>query len=226
MFQRLKLYFPLAESYKISQKFGENLLNYKQFGLIAHQGFDIYQTPRFVYSATFNIYAAHDGEVVHIERDPKLGIGITIRTNEQYLADLSNESYFFKTRYWHLQQGGVLVQIGQQVKTGDLIAYADNTGYSTGTHLHWDLKPIKIVGEVDTEEEKLALSDYEFTNVFGDNGYRGAVNPEPYLEKRNNGSYYTALQVKNDLKKVEEEIIKTKSLLEKVVEWFKRMGKL
>ena len=223
--EKLKLYFPLSKSYKISQKFGENLFNYKQFGLIGHNGFDIYQTPQWVYSSTFNIYADLEGEVVHIERDPSLGIGITIRTNEQFL-DVYNKPYYWKRRFWHLQIGGVLVQVGQKVKTGDLIAYADNTGFSSGTHTHYDVAPIQIVGEVDTDEERLALSDYDFVNVEQNNGYRGRIDPDLYLEKKSDGSYYTALDLKQDLNKLTEEIIKTKSLLDKLVAFFKRIGKL
>ena len=225
MTNKLRLFFPVSEFYKISQRFGENILNYTAFGLKGHTGFDIYQVPRSFYYSQFNIYAAHDGEVVHIERDPNLGIGVTLRTNEKF-SDVNGNEYYWKTRYWHMQVKGVFVQIGQQVKAGELIGYADSTGFSTGTHLHFDLKPIKIVGEIDTEEVKRALNDREFTNVFFDNGYYGAVDLEPYLEKKSDGSFYTANQLIKDLEKAKEEIKKTESLLQRLVAWFKKIGRI
>ncbi len=42
--------------------------------------------------------------------------------------------------YLHLQQGQVFVQQGQQVRQGQIIADADSTGWSTGTHLHMQVE--------------------------------------------------------------------------------------
>jgi murein DD-endopeptidase MepM/ murein hydrolase activator NlpD len=38
---------------------------------------------------------------------------------------------------YHLKS--FVATVGQQVKQGDLVAYSDNTGLSTGAHLHWDI---------------------------------------------------------------------------------------
>jgi murein DD-endopeptidase MepM/ murein hydrolase activator NlpD len=39
--------------------------------------------------------------------------------------------------YYHLRQFGVLVEEGEHVCAGDVVAICGNTGYSTGPHLHF-----------------------------------------------------------------------------------------
>lgn len=44
----------------------------------------------------------------------------------------------YRTRFWHLAQNGVVVPAtGTAVTKGQLVAYSDNTGNSTGPHLHY-----------------------------------------------------------------------------------------
>lgn len=43
----------------------------------------------------------------------------------------------WRTRYWHLAQNGVHVSVGQSVTKGQYVCDADNTGNSTGSHLHY-----------------------------------------------------------------------------------------
>jgi murein DD-endopeptidase MepM/ murein hydrolase activator NlpD len=42
--------------------------------------------------------------------------------------------------YWHLQKDGVIVNIGDTVKKGELIGYSGNTGYTAFPHLHFQVQ--------------------------------------------------------------------------------------
>jgi len=109
------------------------------------------------------VYASHEGEITHIEREKDRGYGVEIMSEYKY--ELEGGNYRIKTRYWHLL--GWAVKEGDKVKAGDLIGVADTTGIASGCHLHFECKPILADG----------------TNAFQNNGFYGAINPEPFLEK-------------------------------------------
>ena len=161
---KLKLKPPL-KFWSITQHFGENGVSYyKTDGLKGHNGIDFYApdgTP---------VYATHDGVVTFSGDDGSGGLGIVIRTTKKF--NYGKKQSYYKTIYWHLKKGGIKVIASQSVKTGDLIALADNTGRSTGSHLHYGLKPI-YKGE----------KDWEWYNAEQTNGYKGSVNPMPYFDK-------------------------------------------
>ena len=70
----------------------------------------------------------------------------------------------YRTISWHLIDDDAVVKTGQVVKAGDLLGYGDNTGQSTGDHLHFGLH---IIG----------------TDL--NNGYKGFSDPQLYF----NGKY-------------------------------------
>lgn len=109
---------------KVTQEFGRNPQIYKRFGLPGHEGIDIRAPMNAnVYAcADGEVYATHDGGGGHV-----YGLHIRIRHRDGY-----------KTIYAHLIR--ILVNVGQQVRAGDLIGLADSTGNSTGSHLHLTLK--------------------------------------------------------------------------------------
>jgi len=72
------------------------------------------------------VYAPAGGTVVLTEP-------LVIRGN----AVIIDHGWGVLTGYWHLSVSAV--QVGQQVKRGDLIGKVGNTGLSTGAHLHWEV---------------------------------------------------------------------------------------
>ena len=163
---RLELYYPVKPA-PVHQGFGENPQYYSQVvpGLKGHNGID------FVASHGQPVRAAHDG-ICYVGVDSNEGHGVVLRTLQPY--DYNAQQVYFKTIYWHLCDGvqepqyTIPVQQGQQVKAGDIIGYADNTGLSTGDHLHFGQKP-------QAQDE----SNGTWMNVEQDNGYFGAVDPTP-----------------------------------------------
>jgi hypothetical protein len=133
---------PFNGSYPITQRFGVNPAAYAQFGMKGHNGID-YALPTGT-----PVVAAISGTVQVLSDPPGFGNYVTV-TNGQY-----------KTIYAHLQRA--TVNSGQQVTAGQQIGISDNTGNSTGPHLHFGVKPI---------------------NVDNNNGFFGAIDPQPILNQ-------------------------------------------
>ena len=171
----MKLQYPLKSIF-VTQLFGENPVYYAKYNIKGHNGIDFrapHGTP---------IYATHDG-FAYYEWDSSQGEGVVIRSKEP--MEIDGVPMFFKTIYWHMVDPHKDPQykspitcydtnsIGQEVKAGDLIGYADNTGASMGDHLHFGLKP------VSAGESLGALY-----NPLQNNGYAGAIDPMPYLPSK------------------------------------------
>lgn len=94
---------------------------YEYMGWGNHKGIDIpVATGTEVFSST-------NGIVTRVSDDPTQGIGIVIWDKEQNIEIV----------YWHLQKH--IAQLSDIIKAGQLIAYSDNTGYSLGPHLHFQV---------------------------------------------------------------------------------------
>lgn len=165
MEEKFEIHYP-CKPYKVFQKFGECHpsvchIYKKQLGLDGHNGEDVRAATGTV------LRAAHDGVVTFAGEDGSAGYGVVIRTDKQF--EYKGKPTYFKSLYWHLLPTGIKVRAGQKVSVGDVIALSDNTGMSTGPHLHFGIKPV-YKGE----------QDWSWWNAEQDNGYKGAIDPSPY----------------------------------------------
>ncbi len=114
----------------ITQAFGARPEYYQQFGLPGHEGVDI----RAPHGSP--VYTIAAGTVYRVDRIAIPGDAYGIQVRVQHDDG-------FQTVYAHLKETRVIV--GQQVKGGDLIGLADNTGNSWGDHLHLTVKHVEAV---------------------------------------------------------------------------------
>jgi len=82
------------------------------------------------------IKAAHSGKVIHAGWYG--GYGKVIIINHGKLQNGSYEGRKVSTLYAHLSSTSV--GVGNYVKKGDIIGYEGSTGYSTGPHLHFEVR--------------------------------------------------------------------------------------
>jgi murein DD-endopeptidase MepM/ murein hydrolase activator NlpD len=104
----------------ITQYFGENPPFYAKWGYQGHNGVDF-----GVMNGT-PVVASADGKVDRVAFENG-GYGNYVR--------ISHANGYYLTYYAHLQEAAI--SVGKQVKAGEVIGYSNNTGASTGPHLHW-----------------------------------------------------------------------------------------
>ena len=186
--ERLRLYYPV-KPFHLNQRFGDNIpcvrdfglptqdivdgpdnntclpgyeKLYAKFGMSGHNGDDLRAGEQ-------NVYAACDGVVVEKQTVPARGLGLGILTNEP-VALSTHGMHFAKVRYWHLKT--MYVEVGQKVKAGNLLGVTDNTGYSSGNHLHFEVQPM----DKDAGGHPYIALQNSGTSVIA-----GAIDPTPFF---------------------------------------------
>jgi murein DD-endopeptidase MepM/ murein hydrolase activator NlpD len=82
------------------------------------------------------ICAVRDGVVIRLKEDGnKGGSKVKYRSYGNFVVLQHEDSS--RTGYWHLQFNGVLVNVGDTVKQGQVIAISGKTGYTYFPHLHF-----------------------------------------------------------------------------------------
>lgn len=146
---QLTLTLPFRGKHPLIQGFGELLTDpqekayYEQFGMAGHDGLD------YSMKTGTPVLATDTGQVI-LAGDSAYGTTIVIQHT------------WGKSYYGHLSK--LEVNIGDTVAKGKEIALSGNSGYTTGAHLHFGIKPL--------------YPDMQ-------NGYFGKVNPAVYLASAN-----------------------------------------
>jgi murein DD-endopeptidase MepM/ murein hydrolase activator NlpD len=82
------------------------------------------------------ITAARDGIVTRVKEDGKLG-GWSRKYRSHGNNIIIQHPDGSRAGYWHLQHNGALVNVGDTVKKGQVIALSGKTGYAAIPHLHF-----------------------------------------------------------------------------------------
>ena len=109
---------PFRGDFRLTQKFGENPSTYSRFGLKGHNGLD-YGLPTGT-----QVIAPHGGKVIEAQNDPN-GYGLYIKIENDKEGSVLAHLKTFQ------------VKVGDSVSEGQPVALSDNTGFSTGSHLHF-----------------------------------------------------------------------------------------
>lgn len=158
---RLELFYPI-KPLRINQVFGIQNLTYMRFGFPKHNGIDYATEPKQI------AYAMCDGYVYDTGFNDGAGFYVRMATREKVEAEGRTEIVAFM--YMHAES--ILVKKGQEVRAGDPLIVCDNTGFSTGRHLHISAY---FIGAGDM---KLAVGDaktdycFDFSRYY--NGYFAA----------------------------------------------------
>lgn len=132
---------PFNGTFPITQIFGVNPSSYAQFGMKGHNGID-YATPTGT-----PIVAPHGGKIIEAAFDAT-GYGMYVKIENDVEGSVLG----------HLQSFNV--NPGDTILEGQQIGISDNTGNSTGPHLHW--------GYYRMPRDRT-------------NGYAGFIDQAPYL---------------------------------------------
>lgn len=138
---------PFIGNFVITQSFGNVLIIngvniYAQWGLKGHDGID-YGAP-----TGSIVVAPHDGVILEAAFDPE-GYGNYLKVESAIEGSVIAHMLSFKVR------------VGDVVKEGQELGVSDNTGNSTGSHIHWGY--------------------YRIPRNRG-NGYNGFIDQTPYLQ--------------------------------------------
>jgi hypothetical protein len=147
------------EPFELTQEFGVNPASYARFGLAGHNGWDLRtkfnDTPqghRYILASWLNQYYGQGNE-------GNDGYGLYFET----IVQLENT---YKLTFAHC----LSIEGFQTKQEGETMAISDNTGNSTGAHLHLTVK-------------RGVLNQGKFVSDNSNNGYFGAINPQEFFDE-------------------------------------------
>lgn len=139
-------------------------------GYFSHSGASVYAVDWVVPEGT-EVVAARAGKVVEVYEASDTGCGDAACANLANFVVIDHGDATFG-QYWHLRQDGALVEVGDLVGQGQVIALSGNTGWSTGPHLHLQIRdalgqslPLYFEDQPDTDGQVFAGASFESGNT-------------------------------------------------------------
>lgn len=147
------------EPFELTQGFGENPASYARFGLKGHNGWDLKTKFPDTPKGFRNILAPWLSKFYSQGNEGNDGFGLYFETTIQLYST-------WKLTFAHCNS----IESFQTKNEGETQAISDNTGNSTGSHLHLTVK-------------KGSLSNGKFNVENYNNGYFGAINPQIFFDE-------------------------------------------
>lgn len=144
-----------------SQGFAQNLLDYSQFGLKGHNGLDLAFRRGCPITAPYKLYVTYTDE-----SDVGYGLNLFAETESKQIDGVG---YYLEFCFAHFKT--ITAKSYVWYDKGELLGFGDSTGFSTGDHLHFGIRPYKN------------LSTTTSAQIYPNNGYKGYVDPEPFLPR-------------------------------------------
>ncbi len=169
----------------LTQRFGENLVDYSQFNLKGHNGIDI----GFLEGCP--IVAPCDLWITYLQDSAGYGKNVWGETESK---QINGDYYKLELCFGHNKE--MVAKSNNWSKKGSSLSFGDSTGFSTGDHSHIGVRPyVKKSGKTIWEQ------------MFPNNGYLGWINPEPFFPKmykigEKNTNYMEEFKEKHDGKLV------------------------
>lgn len=133
---------PVPQS-RVTSRFGRRVDPFNKYNRVYHSGLDL------AAKVGAPVLSAADGEVVFTGRNGGYGNSVTIQHKNGY-----------KTVYAHCSQ--ILVEVGETVKMGRVVALVGRTGTATGAHLHFE---VFRNGKIMNPESALGMTEKHVTKL-------------------------------------------------------------
>lgn len=143
-----RLPYASGKSYRVIQGYGSRF---------SHTGLEQFATD-FLMSEGTPVHAARGGIVARVEEANTVGCwraGCGAHAN--FVVILHEDGT--TGEYYHLQQDGVLVDVGDRIFAGQEIALSGNTGHTTVPHLHFAVYRAIDWGKTQSIEVRFATAD-------------------------------------------------------------------
>ncbi len=170
-------------------------------GLYTHKGDEAYAVD-FSCETGDPIAASRSGKVLHVKEDSDEGCSDASCTDMANYVTIDHGDGSF-SEYGHLQHLGALVEVGDDVCAGDVIALCGSTGYSLSPHLHFSvLDQSRRTLPVQFAEPRLnrgfgfAIPDAKYTSQ---NGLRASCKKVDYSPLSRNAFAHQGIVLSEDL---------------------------